>query len=87
MGLSTPVRKLFCSKCKEKYWGKCRHFDIEVLGQKGEGVECRCRQCGHKYITYSRAAFRQTRYAMNVKSPNEKAMRRDGDNPQRPDSK
>jgi len=67
MGLSTPIRKLFCFKCKQKYRGQFRHFSVEVIRSTGEGVQCRCRNCGHNYTTYSRAAHRQVGYGQKSK--------------------
>ena len=68
---STPVRKLFCYPCRKKHRGKNKHFSIEVLGPKGEGTLCRCKQCGHEYVTYSSAGYRQTHY--RAVPPNDRA--------------
>ncbi|MBD3700444.1 hypothetical protein IE989_31690 [Klebsiella pneumoniae] len=43
-------------------WG-----DVSVLATKGTGYMCKCRQCGHEYISYSPAARRQFQYQINRK--------------------
>ena len=67
MGRSTPVRALYCSKCKAKwsymyarsnysptFW---RWFNVEVIETRGQGVLCRCNTCGHEYVSRGRAAY------------------------------
>lgn len=68
MGTSTPVRQLYCSKCKEKwhrkyqmsnfnpeYW---RWFNVSVVEDRGNRALVRCLTCGHEYLSGSVAAQR-----------------------------
>lgn len=55
MGRSKRQDKLRCSRC---YGGTKDWNNVQVLCRKGEGVKCRCMNCGHEYISYSQAAYR-----------------------------
>ena len=54
--------KLKCNRCQMAPQRARResHFNVEVLRVIGEGVECRCRNCGHTYISRAAAAYRRT---------------------------
>lgn len=68
MGSSTPVRQLYCSKCKEKWQRKYqmngfspeyrRWFNVAVVQDRGEKALVRCLTCGHEYLSGSVAAQR-----------------------------
>lgn len=76
MSQSTPICFLFCSKCKRKDMRNPHHYDrdhsrnyldIEVLGPSGRlGIKCRCRRCGHEYVSTS-AAGRRARNKIDAK--------------------
>jgi len=72
MSQSTPVCALFCSKCKRESAKSLRHYDrdhtrnyldIVVLGtaRAGNAALCKCKKCGHTYISSSMAAKRAIR--------------------------
>lgn len=71
MGRSKRHYKLRCSKCYEKWWEETKwdvpdmgrvtlryYNNIEILEMKGEGVNCKCKKCGHTYVSYSEAVYR-----------------------------
>ena len=72
MSQSTPVCSLFCSRCKAESRKSLRHYDrdhsrnyldIVVLSSArgGKAALCKCRQCGHTYLSSSSAAKRAVR--------------------------
>ena len=65
----TRRMKLRCSQCLDEH-----QFDyestlkplnyrkwenVEVVEPRGDGYLCRCRNCGHEYLSYSKAAWRK----------------------------
>lgn len=68
MGRSTPVRQLSCSKCRARDGvrvsferartgaGFPTWFNVVAVARVGSGVQCRCRSCGHEYVSQSCAA-------------------------------
>lgn len=69
MGRSTPIRQLYCSRCKKKwerqyalsnwnpeYW---RWFNVSVIADLGNKALVRCGNCGYEYHSRSIAALRQ----------------------------
>lgn len=74
MSRSKPTRRLYCSRCKAKYFmaavcGSPKHFNIIVRGRTASGAaDCRCRTCGHTYITNSE---RGRRLAATLWTPKE----------------
>ncbi len=56
MGKSKRHDKLRCFYC---YGGVKDWNNIRVIERVGEGVRCQCQNCGHIYISYSQAAYRQ----------------------------
>jgi len=74
-GSCRRTRSLRCVPCYEKNWHRARAGldytgweDVSVEEAKGTGYVCRCRQCGHEYISYSSAARRVHQYLMRRKT-------------------
>lgn len=72
MSQSTPICSLFCSRCKAESRKSIGHYDrdhirnyldVIVVGETrtGNAALCKCRKCGHEYISKSRAAIRALR--------------------------
>jgi hypothetical protein len=59
MSRSTPIRQLYCSRCKAKHFlaalcGEPKHFNVIVRGRTSSGAaDCRCNTCGHTWISNS----------------------------------
>lgn len=82
MSKTKPIRRLFCSKCKEDYnktsmwaWDSKKYLhhpesymDIIVVERVGDSIKCRCNQCGYEYLSRSRAAH----LIINLKENNER---------------
>ncbi|WP_300500530.1 hypothetical protein [Marinobacter sp.] len=69
MGQSTPIRMLYCSKCKAKWQREYalshfspelrKWFNVMVVEARGDKALIRCFTCGHEYESQSRAARRE----------------------------
>jgi hypothetical protein len=60
---------LFCSHCKRESAKSIRHYDrdhariylnviVLAAARGGDAALCKCKRCGHTYISSSRAAIR-----------------------------
>lgn len=64
MSRSKPIRCLYCSRCKAKHFiaglcGSPKHFNVVVYGKTQTGnARCKCRTCGHRYVSGSERARR-----------------------------
>ena len=67
MGRSTPKRRVFCTKCREKYRADylrsnfsprfLRWFNVTPVSLNNGYVTLRCKTCGHTYKSSSVSAF------------------------------
>ena len=76
MSQSTPICRLFCSRCKRADMRKPGHYDrdhvrnyldVIVIGLRSNGgATLLCRKCGHRYNSNSAAARRAARRMANA---------------------
>lgn len=78
MGTSARHDSLRYSKCYKKDWidyavrdGDITWRNVEAIERVGDGVKCKCLNCGHEYISRSKAPFRAIRSIENDNNKNQ----------------